>query len=73
MNLYLFGAGSSKAYDISKTGQKLPLSVEFFETYNKMDISSNGWVIVGDIVNYVRDYKGIAPRSEEHTSELQSH
>jgi len=43
--------------------------MEFFETYNKLDISSDGWVIVGDLINYVRDYKSIAPINFRHLRE----
>jgi hypothetical protein len=52
MNVYLLGAGASKSYEESKTGAKLPLANDFFETFNNLDISSNGWVLVGDIINY---------------------
>lgn len=55
MNVYLLGAGASKSYEISKTNEKLPLANDFFKTFNNLDISSNGWVLVGNILNYVRD------------------
>lgn len=61
MNVFLFGAGSSKAYNDSKSGLKLPLSREFFKIYNELDISSNGWIINGDVVNYVRDHRNFEP------------
>jgi hypothetical protein len=60
MNVYLLGAGASKSYEESKTGEKLPLANDFFETFNKLDISSSGWVLLGDIINYVKENRGIS-------------
>jgi len=60
MNVYLLGAGASKSYEESRTGENLPLANDFFETFNNLDISSNGWVLVGDIINYVKENRGIS-------------
>jgi len=60
MNVYLLGAGASKAYEESKTKVKLPLANDFFNTFNNLDISTNGWVLIGDLLNYVSDKKGIS-------------
>lgn len=60
MNVYLLGAGASKAYEKSKTGVKMPLANDFFRTFNDLDISSNGWVLVGDIINYVQEKRNIS-------------
>tara|TARA_R110001583_G_scaffold158217_1_gene310175 strand:+ start:3332 stop:4741 length:1410 start_codon:yes stop_codon:yes gene_type:complete len=59
MNVYLLGAGASKSYDVSKTSERLPLANDFFNTFNKLDISANGWVLIGDIINYVRENRNI--------------
>ena len=59
MNAYLLGAGASKSYEASKTNERLPLANDFFNTFNKLDISSNGWVLVGDIINYVKTNRNI--------------
>jgi hypothetical protein len=61
MNCYIFGAGASKCYSDSPTGQKMPLAAEFFKIFNKLKISSNPWVLVGSVINYVRDNYGIEP------------
>jgi len=55
------GAGASKSYELSKTKQKLPLANDFFRTFNNLEISKNGWVLVGDIINYVKDKRSISP------------
>lgn len=59
MNVYLLGAGASKAYDQSPSGCRMPLAREVFATFEKLDISSNPWVLIGNIINYARDKKHI--------------
>jgi len=59
MNVFLIGAGASKAYDQSPTGCRMPLAKEVFATFEKLDISSNLWVLIGKILNYARDKKHI--------------
>jgi hypothetical protein len=39
----------------------MPVAKDFFGTYNNLEISTNLWVKVGRIVNYVRDTRGIQP------------
>jgi hypothetical protein len=60
MDVYLLGAGASKSYEISKTNEQLPLAVDFFTTFNKLEISANGWVLIGDLINYVKDKRNIS-------------
>ncbi len=60
MNVYLLGAGASKSYEISKTNERLPLAVDFFTTFNKLKISANGWVIISDLIGYVKDKRNIS-------------
>jgi len=60
MDVYLLGAGASKSYDASKTKVKLPLANDFFKTFNKLDISANGWVLIGDIINFVREHRDVS-------------
>ena len=49
----ILGAGASKSYDLSKTGVKMPVALDFFETFRKLDISENPWVLIGHIINYI--------------------
>ncbi|WP_371374946.1 SIR2 family protein [Thalassotalea aquiviva] len=49
MKLFILGAGASKAYDQSKTGIKMPIACDFFDTFYKLDISRNLWVLQGKI------------------------
>ena len=55
------GAGASSSYLESPTGVRPPLAREVIRSYHKLGISSNKHVIVGAIVNYVRDTRGIDP------------
>lgn len=59
MNVLLLGAGASKSYSQSNTNEKMPIAKDFFKTYNKLDISSNRWILVGDIINYLEKYHNI--------------
>jgi len=63
MKAYLLGAGASRAYDLSPTGQRMPLARDVFEIYSRLDISSNPWVLVGDIVNHVSKSRSIPPEA----------
>jgi len=55
------GAGASCSYTDSPTGQRPPLASQIIPTYFNLDISKNRFVLTGNIVNYVREYKGIRP------------
>lgn len=68
MKVLLLGAGASKAYDASPTGVRMPVAADFMTTYAKLDIAESPWVLVGDIVNYVRDTRGVPPEQFVHTS-----
>lgn len=61
MRVFLFGAGASHSYPLSPTGVRPPLAKGFFEAFNKLDISGDRYVLIGDIVNYVRNTRGINP------------
>jgi hypothetical protein len=61
MDVYIFGAGASRGYEKSPTGQKMPLAKDFFKTFNKLSISSNPWVLVGYVINYVQENYSINP------------
>jgi hypothetical protein len=61
MKAYLLGAGASRAYDQSPTGQRMPLARDVFEKYSELDISSNPWVLIGEIVNHVSESRKIPP------------
>lgn len=51
----ILGAGASKSYDKSKTGVRMPVAIDFFETFRKLDISENPWVLIGHIINYIAE------------------
>lgn len=53
MKLFILGAGASKAYSQSKTGVRMPIACDFFDTFDKLKISENPWVLQGDIGRYI--------------------
>lgn len=57
----ILGAGASCSYKDSPTKLRSPLAREIMPTYYKLDISENRYVLVGHIINYVRDTRGIDP------------
>lgn len=69
MNVYLLGAGASKSFEKSKSNQKLPLANDFFKIFNQLDISNNTWVLVGAILNYVKETRGVEPLDFTNYSE----
>ncbi len=56
MKVIILGAGASKSYSESKTRVKMPVANDFFETYRKLSISENPWVLIGFILNYLKKY-----------------
>jgi hypothetical protein len=55
----VLGAGASCSYVDSPTGQGPPLANQIIPTYFTLNISENRYVRVGDIVNYVKERRGI--------------
>ena len=51
----ILGAGASKSYNNSKTGVRMPVALDFFETFRKLDISENPWVLIGNIITYIAE------------------
>lgn len=60
MNLLILGAGASKSYSESPTGERMPIALDFFSTFNKLSISENPFVIIGAIVNYIEKHKKVS-------------
>lgn len=60
-SVYLFGAGASFGYRGSRTDVNPPLATNFFSTFYRLLISQDLEVKIGNIVNYIRDTRGIAP------------
>lgn len=59
MNIILLGAGASKSYADSLTKVKMPIAKDFFKTFNSLRISEERWVLVGDILNYLKAFHHI--------------
>lgn len=57
--VFVIGAGFSKGYTQSKSGQRMPVAKDFFQTFNRLSISESGWVLVGHLLNYCRDRYGV--------------
>ena len=61
MRSFIFGAGASHSYHQSPTGVRPPLAKGFFEGYHQLDIACDRYVLTGNIVNYVRETRGVHP------------
>ncbi len=61
MNFLLLGAGASKAYSDSPTGVRMPIARDFFSTFSRLDISSNPWVLIDGLLDFVIRIKGEDP------------
>jgi len=59
MKVVLLGAGASKAYSESSSKVRMPIAKDFFETFRKLEISENTWVLIGFIINYLKQYHHI--------------
>lgn len=55
MRTFIIGAGASKAYSESPTNCRMPISNDFFQTFNKLDISNDLRVLIGDIINICKE------------------
>ena len=55
----VLGAGASCSYIVSPTGYRPPLAREILSTYHKLAISENRYVLVGHLINYVRNTRGV--------------
>jgi len=61
MKVAIVGAGASHGYTGSKTGVAPPLAKSIFSTFAKLDISHDLQVLIGQIICYVRDTRGVQP------------
>lgn len=60
MKVLLLGAGASKSYTESPTGQRMPVANDFFKTFTKLKISKNPFVIIDAIVYYIESRKNMS-------------
>lgn len=65
----VLGAGASKSYLGSKSKTKMPIANDFFDTFRKLEISANPWVLIGHIINYVVEYRNIKLEQFENFNE----
>ena len=61
VKLFILGAGASKAYGQSNTGVRMPIACDFFDTFDKLEISSSLWVLQGQINLYAMEKYGVDP------------
>ncbi|MEB3047685.1 hypothetical protein [Rhizobium mulingense] len=53
MRVFLLGAGASKSYGQSPSGQRMPIARDFFQTFDKLEISANPWVLQEGLLGYL--------------------
>lgn len=61
VKLFILGAGASKAYGQSKTGIRMPIACDFFDTFDQLKISSSLWVLQGQINLYAMEKYSVDP------------
>ncbi len=59
MRTFILGAGASKAYHLSPTECRMSIANDFFSTFEKLDISADLRVIIGDIINVAQEDLGV--------------
>jgi len=59
MKVFLLGAGASKSYTQSPTAAKMPIAKDFFQTFDSLEISSDPWVLIGAIINYLENTRSM--------------
>jgi hypothetical protein len=59
MRVVLLGAGASKSYSDSPTGARMPLARDFFQTFFKLSIAKNPWVLRDGLTYYLKEECGI--------------
>jgi hypothetical protein len=59
MKIFVLGAGASKSYSTSPTGVRMPVARDFFETFDRLKISGNTWVLQEGLIGYLES-KGVA-------------
>lgn len=64
MKVLILGAGASKAYSDSISKVRMPIAKDFFQTFRKLAISENQWVLIGYIINYLSEYHHISTFEE---------
>ncbi|MHC4661717.1 MAG: SIR2 family protein [Planctomycetota bacterium] len=57
MRVLVLGAGASKSYDVSPSGQRMPIATDFFNTFNNLLISENPWVLIEGLIDYIHEVK----------------
>ncbi|CDZ67528.1 Hypothetical protein NGAL_HAMBI2605_58090 [Neorhizobium galegae bv. orientalis] len=53
MRVFLLGAGASKSYAQSPTKQRMPIAIDFFQTFDKLAAAANPWVLQEGLYGYL--------------------
>ncbi|HEU0078847.1 MAG TPA: hypothetical protein VFQ76_14430 [Longimicrobiaceae bacterium] len=53
MRAWVLGAGASKSYGASPTGQRMPIARDFFRTFQALDLYANPWVLWTKLAGYL--------------------
>jgi hypothetical protein len=59
MRVVVLGAGASKAYSSSKSGKRMPMARDFFQTYDSLPIAGDPRVLVDKILLFGKEYLGL--------------
>lgn len=53
MRVWVLGAGASKSYGASPTGQRMPIAQDFFRTFQALEIYGHPWVLWTKLAGYL--------------------
>ena len=53
MRVYVLGAGASKSYGESVTGERMPIARDFFPTFQRLDLYAHPWVLRDAVVHHL--------------------
>lgn len=60
MRVLLLGAGASKSFGDSPTGQLMPVACDFFPTFYALQAAANPWVLRDGLMYYLTHVRGIS-------------
>lgn len=59
MRVFLLGAGASKSYQNSPTGERMPIARDFFSTFYRLAIAQHPWVMRDGLLYYLERVRNI--------------
>ncbi len=61
MRVVLLGAGASKSYSQSPTEIRMPLALDFWDTFLKLKGNNHPWIVAEWLITYIKDVMRLSP------------